>query len=239
MGSGNIRICTVVNIKHGCLGTLKEDFPVSLDFVMEQCDGIAYIRAQAVCIALILLQHGLIIHRLLAVQLHNLLILQLQVFLQPLGKFFLVNEIADTDADAVVTVGIARADAVLGRTYLVVTLQLLDVAVHLAVVRQNHMGAVADADAADIDALLNHAVHFLQHNLRVKGNTIAHHAQSTLVKNAGRHQAQLVLRAINGNSMAGIAAALIADNSLSLLCQIIYDFTLTFVTPLGAQNYNS
>ena len=234
MGSSNIWIGTIVNIQHGSLSTLKENLAISLQLIMQQSNSIAYIWTKTICIALVLLQHGLIVHRLLAIELDNLHVLQLQIFFQALGELFLVNKITDTDTNTVITICIAWANTILGSANLVIALQLLNVAIHLAMIWQNHMSAVADTDTTDINALSNHAVHFLQHNLWVKGNTIAYYAQGSLVQNTGWHQAQLVFYTINSNSMASIAAALITDNSLSLLCQIIYNLTFAFVTPLGA-----
>ena len=41
------------------------------------------------------------------------------------------------------------------------------------------------------------------------------------------------------DGMASVVTALEPDYEIHLICVIIYDLTLTFVTPLGADNYGA
>lgn len=58
-----------------------------------------------------------------------------------------------------------------------------------------------------------------------------------LEQDARRHQAQLIIHTIDNDGMAGIAAALKAHDSLSLLCKIVDNLALALIAPLGTSYY--
>ena len=126
------------------------------------------------------------------------------------------------------------------RTDFALAARIIGELIHQAVIRQDELGTVADADAADareVDAALCEAVHLLQHDLRVEGDTVADDAVRTLEEDTRRHQAQLIVYTIDDNGMAGIAAALEAHNCLSLLSEIVDNLALALIAPLGARYY--
>ena len=164
-------------------------------------------------------------------------VLYLQIFFEAFGKFFLVHQIADADTDAIVAIHIAGADTALGRTDFILATGFIADTIHKTMVRQYHMRTVGNADAGQVDAAFSEAVHFFEHNHRVKRHAIAHNAVRTLEQNSGGHQTQLICLAVYDYRMTGIAAALKTDYRIGLLSQIIHDFALTFVTPLGTCYY--
>lgn len=82
----------------------------------------------------------------------ELAVLDGEIFLEALCELFLVDEVADADADAVVAVDIARADAVVRRTDFALAARIIGELIHQAVIRQDELGTVADADAREVDA---------------------------------------------------------------------------------------
>lgn len=167
----------------------------------------------------------------------ELAVLDREVLFEALCELLLVDEVADTDADAVVAVDIARADAVVRRADLALAARIIGELIHQAVIRQDELRAVADADAREIDAALCEAVHLLQHDLRVECDAVADDAVRTLEEDTRRHQAQLIVYTIDDDGMAGVAAALEANDRLSLLGEVVDNLALALVAPLGARYY--
>ena len=123
------------------------------------------------------------------------------------------------------------------RTDFALAARIIGELIHQAVIRQDELGTVADADAREVDAALCEAVHLLKHDLRVEGDTVADDAVRTLEEDTRRHQAQFIVYTIDDNGMAGIAAALEAHDCLSLLSEIVDNLALAFIAPLGARYY--
>ena len=105
-------------------------------------------------------------------------------------------------------------------------------------VRQYDMGAVADGDAADVDALVMHFLDFLQHDAGVDDDAVAEDADLAVVQDARRQQAQFVRNIVDDDRMARVGAAGITDHRVGLLGQIIHDFAFSFIAPLGADYYD-
>ena len=103
----------------------------------------------------------------------ELFVLALKVFLELFRKFLAVHEIADADADAVVAVHVAGADAMPRCTDLVRAARRIADAVHQAVVGHDYMCTVGDADVRGVDAARRHGVHLLQADLGIKGTPFA------------------------------------------------------------------
>ena len=102
------------------------------------------------------------------------------------------------------------------------------------VVGQYYMSAVRNYQIAAINTLFLHAGDFSQHNAGVDNYAIAQNIDFILEENTGGQKTQLVANVVNHNSVASIGAAAIAHYSISLLCQVVNNFTFTFVAPLSA-----
>ena len=233
----DIGVCAVVDVEHRRLRALEEDLAALRDLLVEQRDRVADVRAQAVGVAVILREHRVVVERLVVVEEPQLLVLDGEVFLQTARELVLIDEVADADADAVVAVHVAGADAAVRRADLVLAARLVADAVHEAVIREHDMRAVADADAGEVDAARRERVHLLEHDLRVEGDAVADDAVRALEQDARRHEAQLVCFIIDDDGMAGVAAALVAHDRLSLLGEIVDDLALSLVAPLRTGYY--
>ena len=167
----------------------------------------------------------------------QLLVLDREVFLQAARELVFIHEVADADADAVVTIYVAWADAAVRRADFALAASLVTETIHEAMIGQHDMSAVRDADTAEVDATRGEIVHLLQHDFRIEGHAVAHDAMRTLIEDARRHEAKLVCLAIDDDRMAGIAAALIAHDRVGLLCQVVDNLALAFIAPLRTGNY--
>ncbi len=227
----------MVDIEHRCLSSLEQDLAALLDLIMQQCDRIADIRAQTVRIAEILFEDSIIVQRLMIIEQLELLILYRQHFFEAAGELIRVYEIADADTDAVGLIHIAGADAALRRTDLVLAALFIADAVHEAVIREHDVGAVADADAREVDAARREGVHLLEHDFRIERDAVTDDAVRARKEDARRHEPQLVGFIIDDDGMAGVAAALIAHDRLCLLGEVVDDLALSLVAPLRTGYY--
>lgn len=106
--------------------------------------------------------------------------------------------------------------------------------------RQNQRDVFGDAQIVgrDLHALALQLVEFGQERLRIEHNAVADHRQLRRPQHARRQQRELVGVSIDDERMAGVMAALKANDDVSLLRQPVDDLALPFVAPLGADDDN-
>ena len=112
--------------------------------------------------------------------------------------------------------------------------------VELAVQRQDQRRVLGDAQivGSDIDALFLEMGDLVEQRLRVEHHAIADDRQLSRPHDARGQQRELVGGAIDHQGVAGIMAALEADDDVGLLGQPIDDLALALVAPLGADHDN-
>ena len=153
---------------------------------------------------------------------------------QLLTEHIPVLQIADPKADPGILVRIAGTDAALGGADLPGIVPGFLQTVQLHMIRHQQMSPVTDIDMIHRYTLAGQCIHFLQQNKGVHYHTRSDNALGLGVQHARRKQVQHILLAARYNGMACVVSALEPDNAVRLLAQYIYNFTLTFVAPLGA-----
>ena len=103
-------------------------------------------------------------------------------------------------------------------------------------VGQDDLGPVRNLEARHVDAALLHAGDLFQQMGRVDDDAVADDAGLAGVEDAGRQQVQLGFDAFDDDGVAGVVSALVANDDLGLLRQVVDDFALAFVTPLGSHD---
>ena len=78
----------------------------------------------------------------------------------------------------------------------------------------------------------------LDQRLRIDHHAIADDGELAAAHHAGGQQRQFVDRAVDDQGVAGIMAALEADDDVGLLGEPVDDLALAFVAPLGPDHYN-
>ena len=99
-------------------------------------------RPQDTGIGLVFLKDMLVGKRLMSVQLHKLIVLDRQIFLETFSELFRLDEVAHANADAVHLVHVARPDAALCRADLARTARFLRQPIHQAMVRHDDVRPV-------------------------------------------------------------------------------------------------
>ena len=120
---------------------------------------------------------------------------------------------AQTGARGFVAVG--RADAALGRADFRLALAQLALFIERAVIGQDEVRAVADQQVlSDPDAELAQAIDFADERDRVDDDAVADDADLAAPQNAGRNEMQDVFLAAVNDGVAGVVAALAADDDI-------------------------
>ena len=151
-----------------------------------------------------------------------------------------VGEVHQADRAPADLVLVGRADAPPGGADRALAGGALARHVEFLVQRQDQRHVLRDAQAVgrDRDPLPPEPVDLLQQRLGIEHHAVADDRQLALPHHARGQQRQLVGVAVDDQRMAGIVAALEADDDVGLLGQPVDDFSLAFVPPLGADHDN-
>ena len=145
------------------------------------------------------------------------------------------DEIDHAQAGAGGLVAVGRADAALGRADLVAALAVFARFVERAVIGQNEMRRLADEQASgELDAALFEAFDFLDQRDGVDDDAVGDDAFFPGAQNAGGNQVQDEFFLPDLDRVAGVVAALGADDDIGLLGEDVDDFSFSFIAPLGA-----
>ena len=106
--------------------------------------------------------------------------------------------------------------------------------------RQDQRGVLGDAQMLRRhgDALLLQLGDLVDQRLQVEDDAVADHRQLAAAHDAGGQQRQFVGLAVDDERMAGVVAALEADDDVGLLGQPVDDLAFAFVAPLGADHHH-
>jgi hypothetical protein len=98
------------------------------------------------------------------------------------------------------------------------------------------VGAVAQEDpAVELDPPLLDLLHLVEELDEIDDDSVGDHADA-LVEDAGGDQVEDVLLAVHDHRVAGVPAALEADDEIGLLGQDVDDLALPLVAPLDADD---
>ena len=160
-------------------------------------------------------------------------VLLLQDHVELLPEDLGVEQVLDPQAHPGRLVGVGGPDPPLGRAQLVLAQVALGQPVELVVVRHDQMGVAADQQPRGVDPLGREGVDLGEQHGRVDDHPVADDRGDVVVEDAARHQLEGEGLAVHHDGVAGVVAALVADDQLHLLGQEVGELALALVTPLG------
>jgi len=101
------------------------------------------------------------------------------------------------------------------------------------------VGVGRDPQGAGVDTALPQPVQLADQHPGIDDDAVADHAGLAGVEDPRRDQVQLELLAAPNDRVAGVVAALKANDHVRLLGEQVGDLSLPLVTPLGADNDDS
>jgi hypothetical protein len=137
-------------------------------------------------------------------------------------------------------VGVDRGYAPAGGAELLIAQSVLLQAVQQLVVGHADGGAVAYLEMLrrNGDAALTQALNLSLKMLKVDDNAGAQHVHGLVPENAGGQQIHNEFALLVHHGVAGVVAALIADDHVVFLAQQVHHAALALVSPVGSQSRN-
>ena len=103
-------------------------------------------------------------------------------------------------------------------------------------VRQDDMRSIRDTKVIRRHTLLMQVVQFFDQRFGIDHHSISNYRDFFWEENSWRNQVQLVLLAVNHDSMAGIVTTLIASNHFGIGWKEVCNLPFSFISPLGSYN---
>ena len=223
----------MVDVEQRCLSTLKEQVLALIDHVVEQQARLGDVGAQA-------LGHGQVLVADLVHGVGGQVVDELQLGihagksgLQFVAEQRLVQHVLHAQADAGHLVLVARTDAALGGTDVLLAELLLKSTIQIDVVRHDDVRVATDLEVLGGDAVGLEHVDLLKDNLGVDDAAVTDHRHMVGIHDAGGHLVQAVLLAVDDDGVAGVVAARIAHDGIEVAGDQIADLTLALIAPLG------
>jgi hypothetical protein len=230
------RIRPVVDVEHRRLGALEEDRALLVEHLPRELARVGDVLLDAMAVGQVLLGHRLQVEARVLLERPEAEPLRVHRGDDLLLEDLLVEQVLDADAQARGLVGVAGTDAAAcGADLLLAELDLAG-RVEQQVVRHDQVRVGADLQAAHVDPAGLEAVDLAGEHLRVDDDAVADDAALALVEDAAGDQVQGELLAVAHDRMAGVVAALEADDGVGSLGKEIDDLPLALVTPLGADH---
>ena len=239
VGRGHERIGAVVDVEHRPLCALEDDDLAVVQRPVGERRRIGDELLEAVAEGQVLVAHRLQVQGRVAREWAQAQPLGLERGHDLLLEDLLVEHVLHADAQAGGLVGVARADAALRRADLeLAELGLAGVVEH-QVVGHDQVRVGADPQAADVDPVGPQVVDLLGQHARVDDHAVADHAQLAGVEDAAGDQVELPRLPLAHDRVAGVVAALEADDDLGALGEQVDDLALALIAPLGADDADS
>ena len=160
-------------------------------------------------------------------------VLLLERHVELLAEDLGVEEVLDPKPDPGRLVGVGGADAALGRAQRVLPQEALGHPVQLLVVGHDQVRVAADDQPAGVDPLGRQAVELGEQDGRVHHHAVPDDGRDVVVEDAARDQLEGEGLAVDHNAVAGIVAALIADDQVHFAGEQVGQLALPLVAPLG------
>ena len=190
MGRGDIRIGAHVEVEQGALRAFEQHFLAGLDGLIGHNGGIAYHRAQTVCVGPVLFDDRVCVERFAAVNAGDHAVLARAGLADDLLEALCVDEVVHADAAALGFIHVGGADALLGGADGGAFLGLLRLAqrVKLQMPRHDAVAARVDEQLVGRNALVVQAVDLAEDCLRVDDNARTDHVYALRIQDAGRNE---------------------------------------------------
>ncbi len=164
-------------------------------------------------------------------------VLLLQDHLELLTEDLGVEEVLDTEPDAGRLVRVGGADAPAGRTQCVLAEVALGDPVELGVVRHDQVGVATHHHAAGVDALGRQRVELGEEDAGVHHHAVADDRGDVGIEDAARDELEGEGHAVDHDGVAGVVAALVADDHVHVPGQEVGELALALVAPLRPDDH--
>ena len=103
--------------------------------------------------------------------------------------------------------------------------------------RHDELAAVAELNVCNADTAVLKGFHLFHQRERINDDAVADHVDDFASEDTGRDQVEYIFFGTVFHGMAGIVAALEANDHIGVARKNIDDFSFTFVAPLDADEH--
>ncbi len=228
----------MVDVEQGALASLEQDDLVVVEGVVQEQRGVGHIGAQHVRVLEQLLDGCIDVDAAAVVDLDEDLVLLVKSTLDLLAQDRRIEEVLHADAETRDLVAVGRPDAATGRADLRLAEKALGDLVEDDVVRRDEVRTCTDHETGGVDALLVEAAHLLEEDGRIDHDPVADDRDDARRQDPAGQQVQGELAVTDDDGVAGVVAALVANDVVDTTAEKIGRLSLAFVTPLGTDEHD-
>ena len=229
---GDERVGAVVDVEQRALAALEEHDLVLVESLVQHERSVGDVGLKDVGECKKRINDLVDLERAAVVDLDEHLVLARERTLDLLAQDRRVEEVLHADAEAGDLVAVGRADAAAGRADLRVPEESLGHLVEGDVVRGDEMRIGADDELRGIDASLVEGSHLMEQDGRIDHHAVADNRDDLGSEDAGRQEMEGELLVADDDGVAGVVAALVANDIVDAATEEIGCLALAFIAPL-------
>src|SRR5919112_4967372 len=226
----------MVEVEERALGPLEEDMVAAPESVLDEPRHVGEVRRKAASPGERLLDERLDLEVGLGAERGEDGVLLGEQALEPRPERPLVEEVLEADPVPRCPILVRRSDAPTRRADARTTQSGLAGHVEGTVVREDHVGGEARPEPADIDPPRGQPVDLVDERRRVDDHARADDRDDVRVQHAGRDEMELEHLVTEHQRVAGVVAALVANDERRLLGEEVRSLALALVAPLEADD---
>ena len=184
----------------------------------------------------VLLDDRVPVQRQPSVELREDRVLLAQDDLELLSEDLLVEQVLDAQADASGLVGVGGADPALRRAERVPAEEPLRHLLQLEVVRHDQVTVPGHLEPRHVHAGASQVLQLAEEVARVDDHAVGDHGGDVGVEDAGRDQLELEQTPFRDHRVPCVVAALIADDEVHPVREVVDGLALALVPPLGPEH---
>ncbi len=230
---GDERIRAVVDVQQRALRALEDHEPVTVERVPDEPRGVRDVRLEPVPVARVLLGHRVQVELGVLRPRAQELPLRLHRRGDLLAEDLLVEQVLHADPEPRCLVLVRGADPAPCRADLELAEPCLAALVEQQVVGHDQVRVGRDPQPARRDPAPAQPLELLEQHARVDHDAVADHRELAGVEDPGRDEVELEHLVVADDRVAGVVAALEADDHVGPLGEEVGDLSLPLVPPLG------
>ena len=229
---GDERVGAVVDVEQGALPPLEEHDLVFVECLVQHERSVGDVWLKDVGERKKRIDDLVDLERAAVVDLDEHLVLARQRTFDLLAQDRRVEQVLHADAEAGDLVAVGRTDAASGRADLRVAEEALGHLVEGDVVGSDEMRIGADDEFRGIDASLVEGSHLMEQDGRIDHHAVADNRDDLGSEDAGRQEMEGELLVADDDGVAGVVAALVANDIVDAATEEIGCLALAFIAPL-------
>ena len=226
----------MIEVEQRSLRALEHDVLAVLQPSVQQRAGVGDVRLELRRQVHVLLDDPVGVEGQPVVDLREDQVLLAQDHVELLAEDLRVEQVLDAQPDPSGLVAVRGSDAALRRAQRVLPEEPLGHLLELQVVRHDQVGVAGHDQARDVDAQRAELGHLFDQMARVHDHAAGDHGRDVVIEDARRDELELQQAPLGDHRVARVVAALIADDEVHPVGEVVDRLALALVPPLGPEH---